>query len=518
MNIKDIIIVVGFALLTTWGLDHFILSRYRTDGAQEIKSGQSFNAPQGNRIIKPLNIDINFIDKKRVQPEVVTEVITEWGELTFSSEGAALERLEFAYGVNPHEKIITIYPTINRENKAFLVALEEKTPYYFNLVEKRENDKNITIVYEASFDDGVLRKQFAIAKQIHKIDVTIEVTLYNESSRAVQTRIFYPAPVMPDVKQDVIAGLVNNVKGSLEKTLYKNIKMDEGWWAPSVFGAENKYFVHALIADPDNFVERAYYTKTTEDQLISILEGRELQPHQKNSSWTISFYCGPKDAHAMMLVDERLEETLDYSGLLAPLSKLLLKILNFLYRYVYNYGFAILILTALIKLVMVPFAIRGERNIKKSDELQKKMNYLKQKYKNNPEQLRLEQVELLKKYGTSQILLGYLTFLPLLLQLPIFIALSRVLANSIELYKAPFIGWITNLSEPDPYYILPILIVLAMTVQALKSDPQQRMVMMGAAFFFGALSANFASGLVLYICASTLLGIVQTSLQKMWTA
>lgn len=510
MNIKDMFVVIGFALMTTWGVDYFILSRYRTSqSSEECRSGQTFSAPEKQQVIKPLNVDVNFIEKKRVAPEVITELNTDWGFLTFSSDGASLERLEFKQGADNADNIITIHPAIARENKAFLVAFDQHSPYYFNLVAETEDDTHIVLTYEGSFDTGTLRKRFTIAKQMCKIDLTIELIHTTHANPDMQLRLFYPAPIMPDVASDVISALMSNVKGSLEKIPFAKLNEREGWWAPSIFGAENKYFVHAMVADPNNFTERAYFLKTLDNHLVSILEGPSSVQAGEHS-WTISFYCGPKDAQAMALVNGRLEETLDYSGLLAPLSKLLLRILKFLYSYVHNYGLAILLLTLLIKLIMLPFTIKGEKSLKKSNEIQKKMQYLQQKYKHDPERLREEQAEIIKKHGMPQLT----SCLPMLAQFPIFIALSRILGNSVELYRAPFFGWITDLSAPDPYYILPAIIILAMMLQGLAGDPKQRMMTMSMALVFGAFSANFAAGLVLYICASTLLGIVQMIVQK----
>lgn len=505
MNIKDMLVVVGFALLMTWGVDYVILSRYRVDQPEGVKSGQSFSAPERDHIVKPFNLDVNFTKAKKVLPEVITEVVTDWAELTFSTDGAALERLEFKHSGDINTNITTIYPEINRDDKAFLVAFDQATPYYFNLSKKDETADAISLTYEVSSDNNLfLRKRFVINKQLCKIDLFIELMGVKEENRV---RILYPAPVMPDVKYDVVSGLVSNVKGSIEKIAYQKLNVREGWWAPAIFGAENKYFVHALIADSQHVIERAYYKITENQHLFSIVESGPITSDQ---AWSLSFYFGPKDMYAMSLVDDRLQETVDYSGILAPLSKLLLQILIFFYGYVHNYGLAILMLTLLIKLIMLPFTLTGEKNLKKTQAMQKEMQYLEQKYKHDRERFRLEQAELIKKHGMPQIA----SCLPMLAQLPIFIALSRVLNNSIELYKAPFFGWITDLSMPDPYYLLPIGIVLAMLVQALHGDPKQRMMMMSAALLFGAFSANWAAGLVLYICASTLLGILQTVLQK----
>lgn len=509
MNIKDMLVVVGFALLTTWGVDYFILSRFRTEMTEEYRSGQTFSAPEKEHTLKPLKFDVTFLEKKRVAPEVVTEFNTDWASLTFSSDGASLERLEFIRKDDQISDLITtIYPAVDRENKAFLVALDQNTPYYFTLIDQSEDDQYLFLTYEGSYDKGVLRKRFAVAKHICKIDLTVELLA---SAHAIQNqvRLFVPAPVMPDIKYDAVSALVNNVKGSIEKIALNKLNGQEGWWSPTIFGAENKYFVHAMVADQSNFAERAYFLTKPENQLISIIEGPSVVPTE-TYSWTLSFYCGPKEAHAMNQVNPRLEETLDYSGILAPLSKLLLKLLNFLYGYVHNYGLAILLLTLLIKLVMLPFTIRGEKGLKKSNEVQKKLRYLEQKYKNNPEQLRIEQAEVIKKHGMPQLA----SCLPMLAQFPIFIALSRVLNNSVDLYQAPFFGWITDLSAPDPYYILPAILILGMILQGLSGDPSQRMVTLVAALVFGTVSANFAAGLVLYIGASTLLSIIQILVQK----
>lgn len=507
MNIKDTLVVVGLALMTTWGIDYLFLSKYRIDTSTEIQSGQSFNAPEQKQIVKPLNVAIDITDKKKVGPTVLTQISTDWAELTFSSESACLERAEYKQVGDAKESITTIYPGLTPQTKVFFVAFDQHTPYHYTLVETKDSDNIFIIRYEAFIGSGVFSKQFIIYKKICRIDMTCSLNGFKET---VVARLFYPSPVMPDLKYDVISGIVSNVQGVIEKTAVSKIQLQGGWWAPTLFGSENKYFVHALIADNNNFVERAYYLLVPEGNLISILESSPIQ----DGSWTLSFYMGPKESAKLEAVDARLEGTLDYSGILAPLSKLLLAILIFLYNFVHNYGVAILLLTLLIKLFLLPFTIKGEKSLKKSQDMQRKMQYLQHKYKNDSERFRTEQAELIKKEGMPQLA----SCLPMLLQFPIFIALNRVLSNSIELYKAPFLGWITDLSAPDPYYIFPVGIVLAMMLQALYGDSKQRMPIMSAALVFGAMSLQFAAGLVLYICASTVLGIMQMWLQKKFKA
>jgi YidC/Oxa1 family membrane protein insertase len=185
-------------------------------------------------------------------------------------------------------------------------------------------------------------------------------------------------------------------------------------------------------------------------------------------------------------------------------------LLNFLYTFLGNYGWAIVALTVLTKLVLLPFSLSGAKSMKKHAEMQKKLKYLQQKYKDDPETLMRERADLVRKEGLS----GLSGCLPILLQLPIFFALSRVLSSSIELYQAPFFGWITDLSARDPYYILPILVALAMLLQATTVDAAQRMQLIIMALVFGAITANLSAGLCLYIFMSTLLGVVQAMIQQ----
>jgi YidC/Oxa1 family membrane protein insertase len=263
--------------------------------------------------------------------------------------------------------------------------------------------------------------------------------------------------------------------------------------------------IHAMVDDTDAFAQRAYY-KHADNKLFTVLESESVA---KTSEWNLSFYFGPKETDAVSPVDDRLEQTFEYSGYLAPISKILLKMLNFLYRYVRNYGLAIILLTVLIKLMLLPFTIKSEVGMKDRVDMQKKLQYLQKKYKNDPEMLARERAELIRKHGMP----GLGGCLPLLLQIPVFFALSRVLSNSIELYHAPML-WIPDLSASDPYYILPICVTLAMLAQAATTDSQQRMSVIAMAFVFGAFTASFSAGLALYICVSTILGVLQTRFVK----
>jgi len=281
-----------------------------------------------------------------------------------------------------------------------------------------------------------------------------------------------------------------------------------GWYVPRLFGSDSRYFIHSMISDQNSFAQRAYYKLEDRDRLFSILEGPTVTTH---SSWVLSFYFGPKELDALASVDSRLEQTLDYSGILAPLAKIMLYLLRWFYKYLHNYGLAIIALTLFFQLLLLPLTVRhNEEKFKKQQaEYQRKLAHIKQLYKDNPERLTAAQAELVRTDGLP----GLGCLLPFLFQLPIFFALNRVLSSSFELHQAPML-WIPDLSAKDPYYILPLLVVLAMLAQDGKVDPQQRMTKFFAALVFGAVTASFSAGLALYICMNRAFGLAQTYIMK----
>jgi YidC/Oxa1 family membrane protein insertase len=217
---------------------------------------------------------------------------------------------------------------------------------------------------------------------------------------------------------------------------------------------------------------------------------------------------GPKTEEAISAVDSRLNDALGYAGFLSPIARLLFMLLKYLYTLLGNFGWAIIALTILIKLILLPFTFGNQQRLEQSKEFSKKMTYIKQRYKDNPERLQQEQLKLMKEGGMPG-----LGCLPILLQIPIFISIRGVIASSFELYGASFL-WIPDLSGQDPYYILPILVVFGMLVQAMYADKSQRMMFFVLAIVFGALMSNFSAGLALYFVVTNVLTLVQTQVSK----
>ncbi|HSW73606.1 MAG TPA: membrane protein insertase YidC [Candidatus Limnocylindria bacterium] len=511
MNLKDMIFIVGIALVTTWGFEYLFFSK-KTDQCETVQAGQSFIAPKAAQELKPIETEVDFIDARRSVPTQVTEVETDLAHLYFSTDGGSLERLEFKRKFGGwRQALTTLFPPADteREKRCFLVGLEEKTPYYYKLVGVQDLGTHVEVVYQADGDGSTIVKKYTVFKDSYKINLALTI---KPGSTPVEARIFYPAPVMQDIAaDDVKSSLVAETSGSITITARGKINSDMYWVTPTLFGADNRYFVNALVTDPDHFTQRAYYKLTGQNELYAILEGPKVN---QETTWQLSFYCGPKESGPMGSVDPRLEQTMGYAGWFAPIARWLLALLNFLYDYLGNYGLAIIALTILTKLVLLPFSLKGNESLRKHGELQRKLKYLQQKYKDNPEQLALERADLMRKEGLG----GLSGCLPQLLQLPIFFALSRVLSTSIELHQAPFYGWITDLSAKDPYYVLPLLVTVSILLQASTGDAGQRMQMMVMALVFGAITSTMAAGLCLYIFMSTLLSALQNFVQKTFKA
>lgn len=512
MKFKDFVLPVGLALLTTWIIQHYVFPP--TGSVQQevaVKSGQGFTAPKVKQEYKPINTEIDFYDNEVATELQRTVIETQGAKLVFTNHGAALETIAFTQvdGAVGGAVLSTVQTPAeaDRDGRCFIVGLNEKTPYFYTLAEKQESEDKVELTYAAETSDVSITKKFTVYKKTFKIDLDLTVAPKKGTQEA---RIFFTSPVVTEIASyDVVSAIVSNEKGAITKVARDSLNAEQGWYAPTLFGSDDRYFVHALIGSEGDFVQRAY-TKFAEKQqkgIVSIIEGPSVSEKQ---TWRVSFYMGPKEVEAMAMVDQRLEQTLDYSGFFAPISKFLLHVLKLIYHYVKNYGFAIIVLTLLVKMILLPFTFRAEESMKKRMEFDKKLKYIQQKYKDNPEMLARERTELIQKHGMP----GLGGCLPLFLQVPIFIALSRVLSSAIELYKAPFVLWISDLSVKDPFYVLPILIVIGMILQQLatvtSADPKQRLSSFAMALVVGAVTSSLAAGLALYICTFTFLGVAQT--------
>ena len=219
-------------------------------------------------------------------------------------------------------------------------------------------------------------------------------------------------------------------------------------------------------------------------------------------------FVGPQEESVLETIAPGFALLKDY-GYLTILAKPIFWLLENIHTYVGNWGWSIILLTILIKLVFFPLSAASYKSMARMKEVQPRLLAMKEQYKGEPQKLNQAMMEMYRKEKINP--LG--GCLPVVIQIPVFISLYWVLLSSVEMRNAPWIGWIQDLSVPDPYYILPIIMAASMFVQTKLNptppDPIQAKVMMYMPLVFSVMFFFFPSGLVLYWVVNNLLSIAQ---------
>ncbi|MGG7072981.1 membrane protein insertase YidC [Campylobacter sp. 9BO] len=230
---------------------------------------------------------------------------------------------------------------------------------------------------------------------------------------------------------------------------------------------------------------------------------------RSDGDFKASGYIGAKDNAALKAIDERLVDVIEY-GWFSFIAKPMFKFLNFLHDHIGNWGWAIVVLTLVIRIILFPLTYKGMLSMNKLKELSPKMKELQVKYKGDPQKLNMHMMELYKKHGANP--MG--GCLPILMQIPIFFAIYRVLLNAIELKGAEWILWIKDLSVMDPYFILPVLMGVTMFLQqkltpTTFTDPMQEKIMKYLPLIFTFFFVTFPAGLTLYWFVNNVCSVIQ---------
>jgi len=243
---------------------------------------------------------------------------------------------------------------------------------------------------------------------------------------------------------------------------------------------------------------------------VSIDAGDNPLPFVKGTqALSLHGYIGPKDWRLFESIHPDLVNAIEF-GWFTFLSKPFFKVMLWIHDFVGNWGWAIILFTLLVKLILFPLSYKGMMSMNKMRDLAPKMKELKERYGKDPAKLNKHMMELYKKHGANP--MG--GCLPMLLQIPVFFALYRVLLNADELQGAPWIGWIVDLSDKDPFYILPILMGVSMFFQQkitpnTMTDPMQKKIFQWFPVIMTFFFLTFPAGLVLYWLTNNLLSIAQ---------
>ena len=278
---------------------------------------------------------------------------------------------------------------------------------------------------------------------------------------------------------------------------------DNGW-----IGMIQHYFVSAWVPPPG--APREYYARTVEKNLYSIgsiVSLPSLAPNATTTSQS-TLYVGPQDQDALEKIAPGLDLVVDY-GWLTVLAKPIYLLLAFLHGIVGNWGWAIVLLTVLIKAVFYPLSAASYKSMAKMKEVSPRLMKLREQYGDDKQKMNVAMMELYKTEKINP--LG--GCLPILVQIPVFIALYWVLLASVEMRNAPWILWVQDLATPDAWLILPLLMMGTMWIQyklnPTPPDPVQARVMMLMPLIFGVMFFFFPAGLVLYWLTNNILSIAQ---------
>lgn len=278
---------------------------------------------------------------------------------------------------------------------------------------------------------------------------------------------------------------------------------DNGWIAML-----EHYFLTAWL--PTQQTPREYYAKRLSHNQYTagiITPVGTIDPDQTKQI-SVPFYAGPQEQEKLAQLSPGLDLTVDY-GWLTILAQPLFKLLSFYHSWVDNWGVSIILLTLTVKLLFFPLSAAGYRSMAKLRVVTPKLQKIREQYASDRQRMHQAMMEFYKEEKINP--MG--GCLPILVQIPVFIALFWTLMSAVELRNTPFALWITDLSTPDPYYVLPLIMGISMWIQSKLSptpaDPIQAKVMQIMPIAFSVFFFFFPSGLVLYSLCNNILSILQ---------
>ncbi len=460
------------------------------------------------------------------QPEELITFQSPTAKITFTSKGAGIKTFLF-------DDVLGDLDLTPYQGEGYFATLPQ-----LDFAESQRTQDSITFSADLAAGVEMLKTYRFNENGINNLTITFnnktgsEVTLpsfaFNFGPGLATTK-----SEMSDNERESKAVYLTQEAGKKNPTLVKFTKTEDSpasgkdWiWA----GVQNRYFLSVLI--PQNWTAGTLKTDkqpvTTRKRMWGLfgqtqVTGPQLlinvptQTVAANSSLEMKsdFYFGPKDYQAFEKLPYHLGRSIEF-GFFGALGRLARNVLELFYSWTGNYGVAIIMLTVLLQLILFKFTLMSLKSSAQMKKIQPEMKRLQEKYKNDNEALNREMVGLYQKYKINP----FSGCLPLLIQLPIFLALFNALRTSWSLHGAGFVWWITDLSSKDPYYILPILMGGVMFFQQRSAipagmDPTQAAMFKYMPIIFTLLFMNFPSGLVLYWLTNSLITFgVQTIANK----
>jgi YidC/Oxa1 family membrane protein insertase len=272
-------------------------------------------------------------------------------------------------------------------------------------------------------------------------------------------------------------------------------------------GFGDKYFLNAVLAQGGSIASLSLKEGNGYVEQRFTAPKMSLNPGQ-SANVSFKLYFGPKDLDILKSQGQHLEQVIDL-GWFSAIAKPMLHSIKLFYRYLHNYGLAIIVITVILKILFFPLTHKSYKSMKEMQKLQPKMQQLKDKFKDDRDGMNRAVMELYKTHKVNP--LG--GCLPMIVQIPVFFGLYKALMFSIELRHAPFYFWLQDLSAKDPYYVTPVIMGATMFIQQKMTpsnmDPIQAKMMLALPIVFTFMFLNFPSGLVLYWLVNNILTIAQ---------
>jgi len=457
----------------------------------------------------------------------------------FSNEGATIKSFKlnnYRVTKDPDSPTVELINLKDDDKNSFSISFDNKSTPEDKKIFYSASEESIAITDESAPKDltfKYLRSDGVEIDQTYRFypdryDIEIFITIANYSESQSEGNISVYLKNLPSQKKNYsysFSGIALLLDDKLNEIKQKKMKEDKflsgriGWVA-----YENDYFISAII--PEDQKEGSFIGRLLPSGIIEAIYVAPLisiKPFGKGSAG-FTLYMGPRDLDILKKLGKKLDQAIHF-GFFDIIAKPLYFLLRYFNRLVHNYGLSIIILTVLIKIIFWPLTHKSFKSMKEMQKLQPLMAKIREKYKDDKEQMQRELMGLYKTYKVNP--MG--GCLPILIQIPVFLALYRILGNSIELRQAPFILWITDLSAPDrllnfpfsipfmsPPYGIPVLTLLmgaSMYIQQKMTpaigDPAQAKVMMFLPLIFTVMFINLPSGLVLYWLTNNILSVGQ---------
>ncbi|WP_456401855.1 membrane protein insertase YidC [Hydrogenimonas sp.] len=368
-----------------------------------------------------------------------------------------------------------------------------KTPYTVSLSSVTLNGEPKTITFTQNLDGLVVEKVVTIYPD-HHYDFVVKLS---------EPKPYYISPgFRPDLRIDaytVHGAMVEEADGTLTIIEDGDAKGTESFRKARIAVAFDRYYATAFY-DFESGID-VVVNKDAEENPVLFVTGE--------SGRIMHGYIGPKEHKILMAIHPELTKIIEF-GWFTFIAAPMFKVLMWLHTYIPNWGWTIVALTFLIRLILYPLTYKGMVSMHRLKELAPKIKEIQAKYKGDPQKMNAHMMELYKKHKANP--LG--GCLPMLLQIPVFFAIYRVLLNAIELKGAEWILWIHDLSVMDPYYVLPILMGASMWAHQMVTpsnftDPMQEKIFKWLPVIFTFFFVTFPAGLVLYWLTNNIFSIAQ---------